>query len=123
MGMDLVRLADSEKFICNNFFWGRLIDVALSNGWNPKGTYKLDDNDDEDPNWSGSYLDNDGQIVDSDDALNLLIALERSMEENNLSEQDWIDAEISLLKDFIKWGRLTNSDLGYDNEPPGFEIW
>ena len=121
--MDLVRLGDAEKFVCNNFFWGRLIDLAINNGWNPKGTIRLDDNDDEDPNWAGSYVENDGQIVDSDDAMNLLNVLEESISKSNLSEYDWTDPEISLLKDFIKWGRLTNKDLGYDNDCPGFEIW
>ena len=52
-------------------------------GWRPMGTQLLSicNFDKLDPNWDGGYLTNDGQIVTTEDALSLAIALEKSLDD------------------------------------------
>ena len=51
MGMNLSRLDDGELFECSNGMWGIIMASAYKTGWKPLGTFKMDENDNPDPNW------------------------------------------------------------------------
>ena len=51
MGMNLSRLEDGELFECSNGMWGIIMTSAYKTGWKPLGTFKMDENDNPDPNW------------------------------------------------------------------------
>ena len=51
MGMNLSRLEDGESFECSNGMWGIIMASAYKTGWKPLGTFKMDENDNPDPNW------------------------------------------------------------------------
>ena len=64
--------------------WVKLLSLAMFYGWQPMGTRvpsitKLHGLDFED--WHGSYLTNDGQIVVTEDALRLGMAIEKSLDD------------------------------------------
>ena len=50
MGMNLSRLEDGSVFECSNGMWGIIIASASKAGWKPIGTFKMDANDNPDPN-------------------------------------------------------------------------
>ena len=64
--------------------WTRVLSLAMFYGWQPLGTrapsitelHGLNTD-----NWDGTYLTNDGQIVVTEDALRLGLALERSLDD------------------------------------------
>ena len=51
MGMNLSRLEDGEEFTCNNAFWNFILESAKKGGWDPLGTIKLDNNQNQDNSW------------------------------------------------------------------------
>jgi hypothetical protein len=64
--------------------WARVLSLAMFYGWQPMGTRapsitELHGFNAED--WDGTYLTNDGQIVLTEDALRLGIALEKSLDD------------------------------------------
>jgi hypothetical protein len=64
--------------------WVRILSLAMFYGWQPMGTRvpsitELHGLSTED--WDGTYLTNDGQIVVTEDALSLGIALEKSLDD------------------------------------------
>ena len=64
--------------------WTRVLSLGLFYGWQPMGTRvpsitELHGLIDE--YWDGTYLTNDGQIVVTEDALSLGIALEKSLDD------------------------------------------
>ncbi|MCA1763002.1 MAG: hypothetical protein LC664_08435, partial [Flavobacteriales bacterium] len=111
--MDLTRMEDGEVFQCSNFFWGRTLQLAERNGWEPEGTHFIDEQGEEQSDWDGNYDDQNGQVVSEQDAGNLITALEAGLEsiKKSPADYDWIDDEIQLLEAFIVWTRLTNNDL------------
>ncbi len=71
-----------EKFSLES--WVKVLSLAMSYGWQPMGTrlsltFELYDMEIEE--WDGAYLTNDGQVVISEDALALAIALEKSLDD------------------------------------------
>src|SRR6266498_545654 len=64
--------------------WAKVLSLAMFYGWKPMGTYppsitELHGLNSED--WDGTYLTNDGQIITTEDALSLAIALEKSLDD------------------------------------------
>jgi hypothetical protein len=64
--------------------WTKVLSLGIFYGWQPMGTRvpsitELHGLDDE--YWDGTYLTNDGQIVVTEDALSLGIALEKSLDD------------------------------------------
>src|SRR5207249_11688872 len=64
--------------------WTKVLSLAMFYGWQPRGTRppsitELHGLGVED--WDGTYLTNDGQIVSTEDALSLAIALEKSLDD------------------------------------------
>jgi hypothetical protein len=81
-------------------FWAKALELARLYGWQPAGTRPMPgiDLSKLGAEWHGTYLTNDGQVVESGDALALAAALERSLEDISESrvEADW---------DFEAWRR------------------
>jgi hypothetical protein len=103
--------------------WIRVLSLGMFYGWQPMGTRvpsitELHGLIDE--YWDGTYLTNDGQIVVSEDALRLGIALKRSLDDipdfnlevypSDLSKVNpfeyFAGDEKQQLTDFIKFCRL-----------------
>ena len=81
MGMNLSRLEDGELFECSNGMWGIIMASACKTGWKPLGTFKMDENDNPDPNWDkNDYSSHQGQIVNETDAFELSKALKKFIE-------------------------------------------
>ena len=81
MGMNLSRLDDGELFECSNGMWGIIMASAYKTGWKPLGTFKMDENDNPDPNWDkNDYSSHQGQIVNETDAYELSKALRKFIE-------------------------------------------
>ena len=64
--------------------WTKVLSLAIFYGWQPMGTRvpsmtEIHGFDTE--YWDGTYLTNDGQIVVTEDALSLAIALEKSLDD------------------------------------------
>ena len=75
MGMDLFSVK-GDYFYLNVWRWSQFLKLAFDNGWKPQGTvcgglYEVL------PDWDGSYFDNEGQWVESEDAANIASTLER----------------------------------------------
>lgn len=71
-----------QKF--NREAWTKVLSLAIFYGWQPMGTRvpsmtEIHGFDAE--YWDGTYLTNDGQIVVTEDALLLAIALEKSLDD------------------------------------------
>lgn len=75
MGYDLYSVT-GEDTRWTQPYWSRILKLAVKYGWEPKGTTKPKDYDED---WSGGYYQNSGQIVEADDASNLADALEKSL--------------------------------------------
>jgi len=118
MAMDFTRFEDGEKFWCSNMLWAKIQDIAIANGWVPTGTCFVDDDGEEDPNWSGGYDVNDGQCLDEIDAENLMIALDAVIAKgiDYLENKDFNEDDRIKLDEFIKWGRDDGCAVGW-------EIW
>ena len=103
--------------------WTKILSLAMFYGWQPMGTRvpsitELHGLNFED--WDGSYLTNDGQIVVTEDARRLGLALERSLDDipdfNLEADQPdlsritpfeyFAGEEKQQLIDFIKFCRL-----------------
>ena len=81
MGMNLSRLDDGELFECSNGMWGIIMASAYKTGWKPLGTFKMDENDNPDPNWDkNDYSSHQGQIVNETDSSELFKALKKNIE-------------------------------------------
>jgi hypothetical protein len=107
MGMDLEN--SKGYFRWNIWYWRDVLDLGLMYGWQPMGT-ELESEED----WCGTYYTNDGQLVNSDDALALADTLELAVNDipdatalgnPNSSEQigtneDEFDPEADLLSKF-----------------------
>ena len=64
--------------------WTRLLSLGIFYGWQPMGTRvpsMTEIHGFEIEYWDGTYLTNDGQIVVTEDALSLGIALEKSLDD------------------------------------------
>lgn len=99
--------------------WSRILSLARFYGWQPMGTlppfiHNLRQPAYEDParsRWDGTYLRNEGQVVQATDALAMAIALEMSLDdipdvnpERDLTMEDglpeWLSpAEKALIRD------------------------
>ena len=118
MAFDFFRLDDGEQFSISNATWGRYLELAVGEGWEPQGTCKVNDEGDEDTDWGGAYDLNEGQMLSADDAENLFLALQRAVL-NPLV--DLSDDESRQLRQFISWGRIDQG--GSALEAVGFEIY
>ncbi len=78
-------LINQSTEICRKFSrqtWAKALELARLYGWQPRGTqppalfdfYALN------AEWNGTYLTNDGQVVQAEDARALAAALERSLD-------------------------------------------
>lgn len=103
--------------------WTKVLSLAIFYGWQPMGTRvpsmtEIHGFDTE--YWDGTYLTNDGQIVVTEDALALAIALEKSLDDipdfnlhyylldlNKVTPFEFFAGdEKGQLVDFIKFCRL-----------------
>jgi hypothetical protein len=83
--------------------WTRLLSLAVFYGWEPMGTRvpsitEIHGFDSE--SWDGTYLTNDGQIVVTEDALALGIALEKSLDDIPDSNLEYYSLDLSKLNPF-----------------------
>jgi hypothetical protein len=89
-------LISRSTILCRTFsrqFWSKALELAGLYGWKPMGTrppshldfHKIS------AEWDGSYLTNDGQTVNAEDAHLLATALERSLDDipNDNIPMDW----------------------------------
>ena len=120
MGMNLSRLEDGAEFECTNGMWGVIMASAHKSGWKPLGTFKMDANDNPDPNWDkNDYSSHQGQIVNEDDAFEMSKALKKFIE----IEKEIIDPnEYSIILKFIEWLNINSHESNIDDYFPGFEI-
>jgi len=81
----------SRKF--SRQFWAKALELARFYGWRPMGTRPPSTYDFHRLNadWLGTYLTNDGQTVNAEDALALAAALEKSLDDipDANIEMDW----------------------------------
>ena len=105
MGMHLSRLEDGELFECSNGMLGIIMASAYKTGWKPLVTFKMDENDNPDPNWDkNDYSSHQGQIVNETDAFELSKALKKYIE----IEKEVIDTnEFSVISKFIESLRIS----------------
>ncbi len=120
MGINLSRLDDGELFECSNGMWGIIMASAYKTGWKPLGTFKMDENDNPDPNWDkNDYSSHQGQIVNEIDAFEMSKALKKFIE----IEKEVIDPnEYSVISKFIEWLNINSHQSNIDDHFPGFEI-
>ena len=120
MGMNLSRLDDRELFECSNGMWGIIMASAYKTGWKPQGTFKMDENDNPDPNWDkNDYSSHQGQIVNETDAFEMSKALKKFIE----IEKEVIDPnEYTVISKFIEWLNINSHQSNIDDYFPGFEI-
>lgn len=116
MSVDLVRLEDAERLSISNQQWAFILTSAENNGWKPLGTTKLDDEGEVNEDWDTSdYSSNDGQVVDSDDCMQLDICCKKALIKSK--DDKW---EMETLEKFIQFVSISeDNELYY----PGFEIW
>ena len=103
--------------------WTKLLSLGMFYGWQPMGTRvpsMTEIHGFHDEAWDGTYLTNDGQIVVTEDALALGIALEKSLDDipdfnlemypldlNRINPFEYFAGdEKRHLADFIKFCRL-----------------
>jgi hypothetical protein len=103
--------------------WNRVLSLGMFYGWQPMGTRvpsMTEIHGFNTESWDGTYLTNDGQIVVTEDALSLGIALEKSLDDIpdfNLEVyppdvsrinpfEFFAGAEKQHLADFIRFCRL-----------------
>ena len=93
MGYDLISLKDDSIFCVNGSCWGPLLMLAEQYGWVAEGTdpsiYCCNASERavrkaKDPNYDDGYFTNDGQIVNSTDAIKIADALEKAL--NDISD-------------------------------------
>ena len=120
MGMNFSRLEDGEEFTCNNALWHFILDSAKKGGWEPLGTFKLDENQNTDNSWDNSdYTSNSGQVVNDEDAHQISKSLKNfiSKEKENVSH-----IEYETLNKFIEWLKIEDYEDDGMDYIPGFEI-
>ena len=113
MGYNFTRMDDGEEWTCNRPLWDFLLDSARAKGWQPTGTYKIDEvSGDEDPAWDpNDYHSNSGQGVMGNDVESMVSAL-KLFDEQECPK----GVEKEIISGFIRWAML-------DDEYPGFEIY
>ena len=102
-------LVNQATEVCRTFskqFWAKALELALSYGWQPKGTrppayldlYELN------VEWLGTYLTNDGQIVRAEDAFLLAGALEKALDHisDTNPKMQW-DPALWIEDDLPEW--------------------
>ena len=113
MAYNLSRNDDGKENIISNAYYGLILEKARENGWEPIGTYKIDDDGEEDESWDSSdYVSNSGQGVSEEDAYALSDALKKTLEISSLDEN-----EREIISEFIEWLFIS------EDETPGFEIY
>ena len=121
MGMNLARLEDGQEFVCSNGMWGIILSSAKKGGWKPLGTFKIDENENPEPNWDkNDYSSHQGQVVNEDDVFEMSKALKKfvKQEKSNINT-----VEYSTISQFIEWLKVEDyEDDGIDYFP-GFEIY
>ena len=102
-------LVNQSTEVCRTFskqFWAKALELALSYGWQPKGTHPPAylDLSGLNAGWLGTYLTNDGQIVKAEDAFLLAAALEKALD--HISDANpkmkW-DPELWVEDDLPEW--------------------
>ena len=66
-------------FKASNLYWFKILQLARGYGWVGKGTVDPLNGDGNETSWDGNYASNDGQMVESEDALALACALELAL--------------------------------------------
>jgi len=113
MAYDLSRMEDGEKLSISNSDYGLVLETANKFSWEPRGTFKIDENGNEIEFWDSSdYTSCDGQSVNEFDAGELFDALVKALASSKLDEY-----EITVIKNFIAWLQITEGEI------PGFEIY
>ena len=57
MGYNLSRMDDGLEWTCSQSLWSFVLESAKEKGWQPMGTFKIDDDSgDEDPAWDGRTI-------------------------------------------------------------------
>jgi len=80
MSIDLVR-SNGDHWKCNNLAWARLLVLAETYGWNPRGTDAPPSDRQASSDWTGAYVSSDGQEVNWADGQALANALERAVKD------------------------------------------
>lgn len=93
MGYDLTNAAGGYVRFTGSG-WDLALAVARHYGWQPTGTRRPADWDDDNSEWADGYWANVGQEVVAADAANMAAALERI-----LASSDFVDAVSRLLTD------------------------
>ena len=83
--------------------WTKVLSLAMFYGWQPMGTRapsmtELHGLSTED--WDGTYLTNDGQIVVTEDALSLAMALEKSLDDIPDFNLDYYSLDLDKINPF-----------------------
>ena len=105
MGVDLIR--GDERTYVNWFGWARVCAFAIEGGWKPLGTLPPDYfSEEKKANWSGTYNSNDYQIITSEDALSMALALEKMLhtfgeEVETADRVTSLSSDYDQLRDFI----------------------
>ncbi len=120
MGVDLTSLKNRGEWASFNWTaWRFLLNTALENGWIPKGTVlevndkkrsrkkkpsgaKLAKTPRSEKYTPGDYASNDGQLVTTEDAANMLRALTRAMNTSKFVEMHSED-DLNMIKEFTKF--------------------
>ncbi len=120
MGVDLTSLKNRRKWASFNWTaWRFLLDTASEYGWIPKGTVlevtdkkrsrkkkpsgaKLAKTTRSEEYTPGGYASNDGQLVTTDDAANMLRALTRALNTSTFVERHSKD-DLNMIKEFTKF--------------------
>jgi len=101
MSFLLIRDEDGKEFSCTNWFWGKVIDLAIDKyGWEPELTTLIGDDGEEDENFTGTYMTNDGQRVSEIDARNMINALVK------VKESELTKGEYKHLQTLIEWSQI-----------------
>ena len=96
MGMDLIRRRDSKKWTCNNSLWRFMLESAIQEGWQPKGTVNKSINkNNHDPQ---DYYSNAGQTVTPEDAKEIYECLTTFVDKHNPK-----DIEKEIIESFLDW--------------------
>jgi hypothetical protein len=83
--------------------WTKVLGLAIFYGWQPMGTRapsmtELHGLSTED--WDGTYLTNDGQIVVTEDAFSLAMALEKSLDDIPDFNVDYFSLDLDKINPF-----------------------
>jgi len=116
MSVDLTRMDDGLIITFSNKEWSLILETAIANGWEPQGTFKIDDDGEEIEQWDTTdYYSNDGQGVRGSDSEAMAIALakfEQGLKENTPNK--------SIFQQFMNFVQILDNGEPYC---PGFEIY